>query len=408
MPAMTTSPPDSHDSPAADLLASARAIADQLTAWRRHLHQHPELSRQEEQTARYVAGQLRAMGYEPVERIGGTWGLTADLRVGAPAKDDVPFIALRADMDALPITEATGLPFCSQTPGVMHACGHDAHMAMLLGAAKLLQQRRASLRHSVRFIFQPAEERPPGGAATLIDAGVLDNVAAVFGLHIWSELPLGTLGSRPGPFMAGVDDLQITVTGRGGHAAIPHQAVDAVLAAAEIVTALQSVVARAIAPSDSAVVSVTQFHAGSANNVLPATAQLGGTIRTFDAAVRGAVVGRIRQIAIGIAQAHGASADVQITPGSAPLINNETVLSRAWAAARKLGVRGDDLLDLPPQGGSEDFACYAARVPAAFVFLGARPAAPAMYFPHHHPHFDIDEAALPLGAALHAQFALDS
>jgi amidohydrolase len=383
------------------LLAAAQALETQLVAWRRHLHRHPELSFQEAQTARFVAGELRAMGYEPTERVGDTWGVTARLPV-----NDAPAIALRADMDALPVTEETGAEYASVNPGVMHACGHDAHTAMLLGAARLLRERRGELRRSVKFIFQPAEELPPGGAAALIAAGVLEQVDRIFGLHVWSDMPLGTLGTRPGPFMSSVNDLRITVSGTGGHAAMPHQCVDPIVVGAALVNAFQTVVSRSTAPSDSAVVSITRFQAGRANNIIPSTAELGGTIRTLSAAVRSAVATRIRELADGIGRAHGAQITVEIAAGYPALVNDPALVQSGIRAAQLLGFKPEQLLTLQVQGGAEDFAHYAECIPAAFFFLGARNVEKRCCHPHHHPQFDIDEAALALGTALLAQLAL--
>lgn len=382
--------------------AAAGQLAEQLTAWRRHFHAHPELSGQEEQTAAFIATELRKLGYEPRERIGGTCGLSVDLVVSGR-----PFVALRADMDALPITELTGAAYASQNAGVMHACGHDAHMAMLLGAARLLAERKADLRQSVRLIFQPAEEGG-GGAELLVKGGVLADVQRIFGLHVWSEMPLGTLGTRVGPFMSSTNPLRITVRGKGGHAAMPHQCVDPVVVAAQLVVALQTVVSRNIAMTDSAVVSVTRVQAGSATNIIPETAELAGTVRTLSMATRATIVRRIGELAQGIAGAHGATAEAMVEEGYPVLVNDAATVERALATARRLGFAEDQLLTLPAQGGGEDFAYYVQQVPGAFLFLGARNEAKGCHYPHHHAHFDIDEAVLPLGVALLTQLALDA
>jgi len=384
-----------------DLRADAQELYQQLVVWRRQLHAHPELSGREELTARFVAEQLRALGYQPRERIGDTFGLIADLDFagGEP-------IALRADMDALPIHEETGVEYASASDGVMHACGHDAHMAMLLGAARLLAGRRDELKRPIRLIFQGSEELQPGGAAPLIAAGVLEGVSRVFGLHIWSELPIGTLGTRVGPFMSGVSDMSVRIDGAAGHAAMPQQCVDPIVVAAEIITALQTVVSRSIAMSDSAVVTVTQVNAGTAVNVIPPTVELRGTIRALDRDVRDTVERRVRELVGGIARAHGASAEIDVTRGYPPLVNDREAVEQALRAARAIGLAEGRLLTLPVQGGGEDFACYAERVPSAFLFLGGGNEAQGRTFPHHHPQFNVDEDALPVGTALLAQLAL--
>lgn len=384
-----------------ELRSAAEKLVNELVAWRRHLHAHPERSGEEERTAAYVAEQLRAMGYTPRERVAGMFGVTASLDVAG-----TPALALRADMDALPLTEENDVDYKSTNAGVMHACGHDAHVAMLLGAARLLMERRDQLKRSVKLIFQPSEEFYPGGAAPMIAAGVLEDVERMFGLHIWSEMLLGTLGTRVGPFMSSVDDFHITIHGKGGHAAMPHQCVDPIVVAAELVTAIQTTISRALAMTDSAVVSVTRFEAGTAVNIIPEHATLGGTIRTLSEPVRTTVHRRIRELTAGIAKAHGATGTVEITTGYPTLINDRAMVEQALAAARGLGFTAEQLLTLPVQGGGEDFAYFAQKVPAAFLFLGARNEAKGCNHPHHHPRFNIDEAALPLGTALLAQLAL--
>jgi amidohydrolase len=377
------------------LLTAAQELANQLVAWRRHLHAHPELSLKEEQTARFVANELRKLGYTPRENVGGVFGVIADLPVG-----DTPFLALRADMDALPIREETGADYASQNPGVMHACGHDCHVAMLLGTAKLLGERRNQLKRSIRLVFQPGEEGA-GGADLLIKGGVLENVAAIYGIHIWSEMPLGTLGTRPGPFMSSTNTFHITIRGKGGHAAMPQQCVDPVVAGAQLILALQTVVSRSIAMTDSAVGSVTKLQGSTATNIIPETVLLEGTIRTLSEATRATVVSKVRDLAHGIAAAHGATANVDIsTDGYPVLVNDPQAVAHALDTARGIGFTDDQLLTLPAQGGAEDFAYYAQKIPAAFLFLGARNDSKGCNYPHHHPRFNIDEDALPLGVAL--------
>lgn len=386
---------------ATPLRQQADALADQLTHWRRALHANPELSGQERQTAAFVAQQLRQIGLQPREGVGGGFGLTAEVSGPAPG----PTVALRADMDALPIHEETGLPFKSALEGVMHACGHDAHTAMLLGAARLLHENRHQLAGSVRLIFQPHEEVFPGGAAAMIADGALAGCERVFGLHISSHLPLGTIGARAGPFMACVNRLAITIRGRGGHAAMPETTIDAVVVAAQLILSLQTVVSRNIAMTDAAVVSVTTLQAGTADNVIAPEVRLTGTIRTYEDAVRARVCKRIEEIAAGVCQAFGASCEVMVESGYPALVNDAAELDLAHEAARQVGFDPQRILTIPAQGGGEDFAYYCQHARGAFVFLGASPGE-GRSFPHHHPRFDVDERALPLGAALLAQHAV--
>lgn len=383
--------------------SAAIAIRDQLRDWRRYLHAHPELSGQERETSKWVAARLRELGFQPEENVGGTHGLTATLKI-----NDQPAIALRADMDALPIHEETDVEYASTNPGVMHACGHDAHTSMLLGAAKILSQQRARLNHSIRLIFQPHEEVYPGGAKPMIDGGCLRGVGKVFGLHISSLLPTGQLGTRPGAFMSATNLLDIVVHGKGGHAAMPEGSIDPVVIAAQLIMALQTVVSRSISMTDSAVVTVTQIEAGTTHNVIPENVRLIGTIRALDEGVRARVLHRVTEISHAISKSGGGSATVNLHPGYPVLVNDDAVTDEAMQIARNAGFNEKELIALSPMGGGEDFAYYCQHVPGAFAFLGARNEAKHCTYPHHHPRFNIDEEALPLGAALLAQFALDA
>jgi amidohydrolase len=387
-----------------NLLNEAQELGPALQAWRRRLHAHPELSGQEAETARFVAAELKKLGLSPVERLNGTHGLLADIGADRPGA----VVALRADMDALPIHEETGLEYASRSPGVMHACGHDAHVAMLLGAAQLLKRHERELKRPVRLLFQPHEEKYPGGAPDMIAGGGLRNVERIFGIHICSTLPVGQLGARAGAFMAAVNTFSIRVIGRGGHAAMPDECIDPVVAAAHIIAALQTIVSRSLALTDAAVVSVTQLAGGSADNVIPNEVTLGGTIRTFDPRVRELTGRRVQEIAQGVAHSLGASAEVKIHPGYPVLVNDAEMTRRAFDAARALGFGDERLIEMRPIGGGEDFAYYLEKTPGAFVFLGAKNDAKQCRYPHHHPRFDIDEDALAMGAALHARFALDA
>jgi amidohydrolase len=384
------------------ILKDAEALSERIRGWRRHLHSKPELSGQERETAGFIAAELRQLGLTPVERVGGTWGVTATI-----GDEDKPVVALRADMDALPVQEETGLEYASQIPGVMHSCGHDAHMAMLLGTATLLKAREASLDYRVRFIFQPQEELPPGGAQPMIAAGVLEGVRSILGLHVWSRLPVGILGVRVGPFMSAVNDFSVMVRGRGGHAAMPQECVDPIVAAAQMVLGWHTIVSRSVAMTDAAVLSVTKMEAGSATNIIPEFASLWGTVRALDGTVHAHLCDRLCAVAEGVARAHRAAVDVEIMPGYPVLVNDEGAVAHVVQLARRLGWDEQRVRMLPAQGGGEDFAYYTRQVPGAFVFLGAGSDVEGESFSQHHPRFDIDESILPMGAALLAQYAIE-
>jgi amidohydrolase len=373
-------------------------VEQQAVAWRRHLHANPELSFQEVETSRFVEETLRSFDGLELSRPAPT-AVVATLRGGRPGK----VLALRADMDALPIQEETGLEFASTRPGVMHACGHDCHTAILLGVAKTLAGRREELAGEVRFLFQHAEEKPPGGARQLVDAGVMDGVDLVLGAHVASMKEVGKVGCRPGPIAAAADTFSAEIRGRGGHAAAPHRAVDPVVVAAQVVTNLQHLVSRTVDPLRSAVVSVTRFHAGTADNIVPEAVELGGTVRTFDAEVRGAVREGMERIFRGVTEAHGATYTLDYTDGYAAVINDEDAAGLVEAAAR--AELGDDvIMEAEPIMGGEDFSAYLERAPGAFFWVGA---GHEEAIPHHHPRFVIDESALRPGIAVFVRSALD-
>lgn len=384
-----------------ELLAEAQSLAPALVSWRRHLHAHPELSGREERTAAFLAAQARQLGLSPVP-VAGLHGFYVDL----PTSASGPRVALRADIDALPIVEDTGVEYASQNPGVMHACGHDAHAAMLLGAAQLLLKHREQLRRPVRLIFQPHEELYPGGAPAMIAGGALEGVGAIFGIHISSSLPIGDIGTRPGAFMAAVNPIAARIVGRGGHAAMPDLSIDPIVAAAHAITALQTIVSRSVPITEPVVVTITTIHGGTADNVIPQAVELGGTLRTFSPAMRELCTRRVREVLEQTAAAHGARAEVAVRPGYPVLVNDAALTEQAFAAARAIGFDGPRAQTLAPLGGGEDFAYYCEKVPGVFVFLGAANEAKGCTFPHHHPRFNVDEDALAAGAALHAQFAL--
>jgi amidohydrolase len=375
-----------------------RELEQQAIAWRRHLHSHPELSFEEVETSRFVEETLRSFDGLELDRPAPT-AVVARLQGGRPGK----VLALRADMDALPIQEETGLDFASTRPGVMHACGHDCHTAMLLGVAKLLLTKRDELAGEVRFVFQHAEEKPPGGARQLVDAGVMDGVDLVVGAHVAAIKDVGKVGCRPGPIAAAADTFSAEIRGRGGHAAAPHKTVDPVVVAAQVVTNLQQLVSRSVDPLKSAVVSVTRLHAGTADNIVPEAVELGGTVRSFDPAVRESVRAGMERIFKGITEAHGATHTLDYRDGYAAVINDETAAELVEAAARaELGEEA--IMEAEPIMGGEDFSAYLEKAPGAFFWVGA---GSEDAIPHHHPRFTIDEAAFAPGIAVFARTALD-
>lgn len=386
----------------ASLWAAAQALAPKLVAWRRHLHAYPELSFQEKETQRFVSAQLEQLGVFSVREIGGT-GLVADLE----GKEGGPWVALRADMDALPIEEIADRPYRSQQKGVMHACGHDAHTAMLLGAATLLAQYKPWTKGGVRLIFQPGEERAPGGASLLLNEGVLSErpIHGIWGIHVTPQLPVGQVGLRAGPFMAASDELHITLRGPGGHAAYPHQTPDPIAVGALLVTELQAIVSRAADPRSPTVLTIGQFHAGEAPNVIPTEARLGGTLRTFDEGWRARAKSLLQTLITQKAQAWGLTADLHFAPGYPVLYNDPSLTKRTEDWLRAL--LGDTAVqELPLWMSSEDFAFYSQVVPACFIRLGTAGPEPSTQRMVHTPAFDIDERALPIGAAVLAHVAL--
>jgi amidohydrolase len=372
---------------------------EQVVAWRRHLHRNPEPSYEERETARFIAETLEAIGGLQIERPSDT-SVVARLRTGRPGRT----LAIRADIDALPIHEESGVEYASQRDGVMHACGHDGHTAMLLGAAAELADRAGELSGEARFLFQPAEELPPGGAVALVAAGALEGVDLVTGCHLWTPLPCGEVAARPGPAMAAADFFTLAITGKGGHAALPHAVTDTVAVAAQVVTNLQHVVARRVDPLASAVVSVSTFHAGDAPNVLPGRAELSGTVRTFDPELRARMPELLEDVARGITSAHGAGYELEYTFGYKPVVNDPAVAE--LVAGALAGVDGAALADLEPIMGGDDFSAYQAEVPGCYFFVGAGSEEAGAIWPHHHPRFRIDERALEIGVRAHVQTAL--
>jgi amidohydrolase len=385
-----------------DARALAAAALPDAVAWRRHLHAHPELSFHEHETARWIAERLEGFGGLEILRPTAT-SVVATLH---GARRGGRRIALRADIDALPIVEETGLEFASTSTGVMHACGHDGHTAVLLAVARGLAAQRDSLAGEIRFVFQHAEELPPGGAREVVASGALDGVEAVLGCHLMSTFESGKVSVSAGPVMAAADFFDATIEGVGGHGAFPHETVDPIAVAAEVVSSLQHVVSRTVDPLQSAVVSVTRIHAGSANNVIPSSVSFGGTLRCFDAGVRESLHERLHVLVEGIAAAHRAKGSVTIDPAFDPVVNDAALAGRVEASARRAA--GDAAFHrIPPMMGGEDFSVYARVAPITYWFVGARNAAHGAEWPHHHPRFTIDEHAMQTAIAVMAQAALD-
>ncbi len=373
------------------LLDETAAIAPQVIAWRRHLHMHPEQAFAEHETAQFIHDRLVEIGGLDITRPTAT-SVVAELRGGKPGRR----IAVRADIDALPILEENDIAYRSTREGSMHACGHDGHTSIALGLVSLLARHRADLTGTVRFIFQHAEELAPGGAEELVQKGVMDGVESVIGLHLWSTMPYGQIGIISGPAMAAPDNFQVTIVGKGGHAAAPHETVDPIVVAAQVITALQHVVSRSIDPLDSVVVSVTQMSAGTTFNVIPGSAHLAGTFRTFDAALRHRVPELMERTIAGICAAHGATYDLTIERGYRPVVNDPALAVRlAGVVEREFG--SGVLVPMRPSMGGEDFSAYQQKAPGVFAFIGAGNAEAGAEYPHHHPRFQIDERALDLG-----------
>jgi hippurate hydrolase len=365
-----------------------------IQAWRRDIHEHPELQYDVHRTAALVAERLREFGCDEVATGLGRTGVVGVIRGRKPAgKGDIRVIGLRADMDALPIEEATKLPYASKTAGKMHACGHDGHTAMLLGAARYLSETRNFAGDAV-VIFQPAEEGGAGAAAMIKD-GLLDRFAIdqIYGMHNGPGIPVGSFAIRSGPIMASTDAVDIRIEGRGGHAARPHISIDSVLVGAQLINALQSIVSRSVDPLESAVVSICEFHAGNARNVIPQTAELKGTVRTLTAEVRALVEKRVREVIDGVAHMTGAKIDLNYERGYPVVVNHASQTDVAIRAAKE--VAGDvNVHEMPPLMGGEDFAFMLEQRPGAFIFCGNGDSAGL-----HHPAYDFNDDAIVFGTS---------
>lgn len=389
------------------LLAEVDEILPGVIADRRHFHEHPELGFQEVETAKVVAERLASLGVEDICTGINHTGVIGIIRGTGSGPNAGKTILLRADMDALPIHEETGVEYASQNAGVMHACGHDAHTAILLGVARILTERKKEFAGTVKLLFQPAEEMPPGGALGMIEQGVLENphVDAVFGLHMANNLPVGQVSVGSGPVMAGGDLFEITVQGKGGHAARPQAAIDPVVIGSQIVNALQTIVSRRVDPMASAVVSVTFFKAGEAFNVIPDTVTLGGTVRWFSMEVAELVEERVRALAEGIGAASGAAVTVVIRKGYPPTINDADSAAIVREALEAV-VGAEQVITPTPVMGGEDFSRFLLNRPGAFFNIGSMNEAKGLTYGHHHPKFDIDEDSLGVGVASMVQTVL--
>lgn len=356
--------------------------------WRRHMHQNPELSFQEVKTAQYIKEKLVEFGVEVKTGIGG-YGLTGILKGNQPGKT----IALRADFDALPIHDEKVVPYKSNNPGVMHACGHDGHTAALLGTVAALSPFRDQLKGTIIFIFQPAEEYPPGGAKAMVEEGVLEQVDFIFGAHLDSQTSIGKVAVGEGYQMAAVDKFTIHIQGKGGHGARPQDAIDSIVIGSDIVNALQKIVSRSVNPLKSAVVTVGKFQSGSAFNVIADKATLEGTVRTFDKDVRTEIENKIYSIVDGVTTAFGASYSIEYINGYPALYNHptETQLVKKLLTEQ---FNEDSIINMRPSMGAEDFAYFLLEKPGTYFRVGAQNDDEATHWPHHHPKFDFDERAL--------------
>ena len=370
-----------------------KEIEKMIIDWRRDFHQFPELSFQEHRTGDVIADELRSMGLEPKVKVGKT-GVTADLKFG-----NGPVIGLRADMDALPIQETSGLPFSSQNDGVMHACGHDGHMAMLLGAAKALTQNDNQYNGAVRFIFQPAEEGE-GGARYMIEDGCLEGIDEIYGIHVWNYQPVGEVGVKDGPVLAAADMFDIKIKGIGGHGAAPQGTVDSVVVASHLVQALQTIVSRNTNPLESTVISIGKINGGNNFNIIADQVSLSGTARAYSEENRNLIKTRMEEIIKGVEKTYNANITFDYKDGYPPTINHVGPTQKVLKAAEK--VVGDKAGMPYLSMGGEDFAYYLKEKPGCFFFVGSAPNEQELFeTPHHCSHFTMDERALLVGPSIY-------
>ena len=378
-----------------DFNSEAHALREELVARRRDFHEHPELAFEEVRTAGIVAQELSNLGMEVQTSVGKT-GVVGMLEGDV----DGPTVLVRADMDALPIQELNDVPYASKIPGKMHACGHDAHTTIALGVAKIFSQYRDKIHGRVKFVFQPAEEGA-GGAQAMVEDGVLKDPRpdVSLGLHLWNEAPLGNVSVTDGPAMAGASVFRIRLVGKGGHGAMPDTTIDPIICGTQIVSALQTIVSRNVPPLESGVVSVTQFHAGTADNIIPQEVYLSGTTRTFKKEIRRLIEKRMREICEAIASALGCEIFFEFVTGTEPVVNDLDVARRVRDAFKQ--VNGIDHLETERRTmGAEDVGLFMEDIPGAYFFVGSANSEKGLDYGHHHPRFDFDEDVLPMGVAL--------
>ncbi len=371
-----------------------KAVFPSVIEWRRELHRHPELSFEEIRTSQFIYETLNSFENIELSRPTKT-SVVGRIKGGKPGRT----LAIRADMDALPIQEQNEFDFVSEHPGVMHACGHDGHTAMLLGTARVLSESADQLEGEVRLIFQHAEELYPGGAEEMVEAGVMDDVDWVIGIHLWSPLEYGKVGIIYGPMMASPDTFFITIKGKGGHAALPHDTVDSIAIGAQVVTNLQHIVSRQINTLDPLVLSVAKFTGGTTHNVIPGSVEMTGTVRSFKPELRDEVPQLMERIIKGITEAHGASYDFHYEKGYRPVINDQDLTGKIEEVT--VDLFGSEAVEhMPPNMVGEDFSAFQQKAPGTFIFVGAGNQEKGITYPHHHERFTVEEAALEKGVRL--------
>lgn len=362
--------------------------------WRRHLHQYPELSFKEERTSAWIAEKLEEAGCSVARNVGGH-GLVVTIKGKLPG----PTVALRADIDALPIQDEKECEYASRVPGVMHACGHDGHTATLMAIAAFYESNKDRLRGERRLLFQPAEEVTPGGALDMIRDGAIEGVDAIYGVHLWTPLPYGTAASRTGALMSAVDEFVLDIEGKGGHGGMPHHTIDAVIVGAALVQAAQTIVSRSVNPLHPAVVSFGSFQAGTTTNIIAERCQIKGTLRSFDDTTRTLLRERLDDIIRHTCDMHGAAYRLDMRIGYPPVVNDEAEVKRYFEVAAPL-FSAERATVCEPLTVAEDFAFYLREVPGCFMLVGAGNPEASNVYPHHHPMFDFDERAMPKAARL--------